>query len=287
MKNGTGTISAEQRKTVKGLISKSDLPLFHQLFLFEWVIHQLTSVVTDSERNGDILHAQPHKHWLRCRRLMSGVMRWGCFVRAYDLWPQNTLQHTDGVHFLAVRSLRLLRKFGETGVDDSLQSLAFKIHDVGEGLLKMKSDVELNRKTEHDSYEEYMAFRKAFESQPGFDEYYHNAYLLQHCLDGEKVLSLFPGDARVIINSLHNHNPRNSWFFKSHEWIDYVMYAAWQFIERGNRDVMANVMRNCEGKINNVVEHWFPALGKTFWTPEFAAWCRLAAVGGNPYPPEA
>lgn len=272
---------------VREVVAQSGLSRFHRALISEWVLHQLRSVVTVPGRNGDILHSPTHKQWILCRELMSGVTRWGGFVKKYGVWQQTTLQHTDGVHFLVVTSSRVLRRTGESRVDYEKMPLAFKVHDAGEGLLKLKNDVMLNHKTAFDSVLEYGAFRKAFGRLVGFEELYHPAYLLQHCLDREEEKKHFPQDAQVMIQKLLEENPLNALFFKWHEWFDYVLYAAWQFIDRGNRDVMANVMRNCDHKLTSAVENRIPGLGATLWTSEFRNWCLQAAEGGDPNPPEA
>ncbi len=204
--------------------------------------------------------------------MLKDVWRWKAWVNVQGTRPQSTLQHTYALIMLTIDFVDRLQDFVKLSPELLIRAVA--VHDHGEG--ELHRDVLLNDKTDHQDLQEYLAFVKRYENLPGFPMY-RTAFLLQFA---EKRPANFPPIAQETFKNLNNHCPREIAAFQALENLDYLLYAVEQRLTMNNRDCLAQVLLNAAPMLDRLAEQ-LPGLKQTYWTPEFIAYCKEMAEGGN------
>lgn len=205
--------------------------------------------------NGSIM-GQMYDIWLKSQVLLTRVERWESYRGLnHKLRRQSTLQHQYSVCLVIIPVLFKL-KLWNPALDTELIKDAFMIHDISEGLLKMKQDVVYGKKQNHHDFSECLAFYFHMESLKQNDcEIYENlerAYLLQFAHKSYEQLKDFPDRTVRVINHLKQENPLEVLLFPALEHWEYLFYAYEGYKEKGDKVIFTNVLRN---QVPKLIEH--------------------------------
>lgn len=177
---------------------------------------------------------------------------------------QNVLQHSNSLGLLGETILIMIEDELSRPLDSRLLQLCFKVHDLGEPLLKR--DVCALDKKDSDDADEYEAFSKKIKDLPEkVQEKYKEAFLLQFCFGANH--SYFSVEAAAIMDRLWIEKKDEAIFFKAVENFEYISFAIEQAIKREDFDYYITVCRNQFEKFDAYVE-LLPALGLV-WDGEF------------------
>ena len=191
---------------------------------------------------------QMYNTWLKSQVLLLRVERWENYRGLNPkLRRQSTLQHQYSVCLVIIPVLLKL-KIWNPSLDTELVKDAFMIHDIAEGLLKMKQDVVYGKKQNYHDVAEYLAFHYHFENLKHDDyEIYQNlekAYLLQFAGKSTEHMKDFPDQAAYVMNCLKESNPLEVLLFPALERWEYLFYAYEGYKEKGDKVIFVNVLRN-------------------------------------------
>ena len=183
--------------------------------------------------------------WLTVQKELAKVERWGSYrVRNPKLRKQSTLQHQFSICLVIMPILFKLKEYYFI-LDTELLKDAFLLHDIPEGLLRMKKDVQSNAKKDHHDFSEYMAFENHF-SHLEKKVYNHllRIYLLQFAHKSNEALALFPQEALEIIIDLRRRNPIEVALFPALEHWEYLFYAYECYLDKKDDVIFVNVLRS-------------------------------------------
>lgn len=177
---------------------------------------------------------------------------------------QNVLQHSNSLGLLGETILIMIEDSLDRPLDSRLLQLCFKVHDLGEPLLKR--DICCLDKKESDDSDEYIAFSNKIKYLPEkVQEKYKEAFLLQFCLSSN--ISFFPVDAIAIMEGLMLEKRDEAIFFRAVENIEYFSFAIEQMTKKGALDYFVTVCKNQFKNLDNCVE-LLPAL-HLVWNENF------------------
>lgn len=199
---------------------------------------------------------------------LDKVPRWKKYLKkGKGVRRQNSLQHSLSIAILG--SMVTTRLSAYVSIDAGFVITSLIIHDVGEGI--RRKDVLYIDKTVEEDFDEYLAFRRVYESLDAalFDRLHH-AFLLQFA---RKNPDIFPKDARKIMTYLSKKFFLEALIFDAVERWDYVLYALEQYHERGNKKILVQVLRSQISPLNELAEK-IPGFGTEIWTWEIASWAN-------------
>lgn len=131
--------------------------------------------------------------WLKVQVLLPKVERWSKYrIRNPKLRKQTVLHHQYSVCLAIIPVLFKLKEFN-LSLDTELLKDAFMLHDIPEGLLKLRYDVLSDEKENYHDLAEYVAFRKCFEEvDPLVYEHLERSFLLQFANKTQEEINFFP-----------------------------------------------------------------------------------------------
>ncbi len=225
-------------------------------------------------KNPPATHSALLSIWSSGQTQLPRVVRWLPFHERQGTRRQDTLQHTYSLAIFTSVFLERVRPF-LAHLDEGLIMQAILLHDHGEG--ELGRDVLHPNKTGNQDLAEYEAFRKRFQPVKEFRSL-HEAYLLQYSLGDHHH---FPDEAQIILRRLAKRKLSEARAFSAIEAFDYLLYAVEQYVELGNKDILAHVLGNVGPRLDNMARLVL-GFAEGFWTHEFKDWCAEAAKGGNP-----
>ncbi len=206
--------------------------------------------------------------WKSPQVKLPEVVRWKKYIdKDEGTRPQNTLQHSHSIVLLGSIVLEKLRPYVD--IDGRFVLTALNVHDIGEGEVGM--DTLYFDKNVSADLQEYVGFRKLYEilGQPVFD-YLNKAFLLQFALKNPPE---FPEDARKVMDVLSKENKLECLIFEALERFDYILYAMEQYLEKGNRKIAVQTLRNQIPHLDRLSGE-IPGFRETVWTNEISEWCK-------------
>ncbi len=204
--------------------------------------------------------------WRAGQTGLPEATRWKKFIKSgRGARPQNSLQHTHAITFLAIVLSKRLRRY--TSLDTELIFTAVHVHDHGEGETEL--DVLYIDKDAALDLREYEVFARRFSQLPD-DEFvlFQRAFLLQFCL---KEWGHFPRETRSALKELAEQHRTEALFFEAVERWDYVIYALEQFQERGNKVILIQTLRHQVQHLDRLARD-LPGFGDEVWTEDVRAW---------------
>ena len=85
---------------------------------------------------------------------------------------------------------------------------------------------------------------------------------------------------KKIMKKLAKENKTECLLFEAIEKLDYILYAIEQYLERGNRKILVQVVRNQSPHMDKLASE-IPGFRENVWTGEFSGWCKFAAENNN------
>ena len=206
--------------------------------------------------------------WSMFQTTLVTVFRWNDLPLECKKRDQTTLQHTVGIMYMGDSIVTKLNRETTLDLKEILIMRALMFHDFPEGL--RQKDVAANKKTPMDDLNEYMAFcfsmvgmsRASFKVK----EY---AYLLQFA---HNIPDIFPERAKNIMLHQIKHHRAEVYVFAFLEKYDYVMFALEVFRNTDDNSLLAYVLSQTSGFINDMVKE-VPELS-LIWSPGFKARCQ-------------
>lgn len=182
--------------------------------------------------------------WLSVQTDLSKVLRWSNYAKEdKKLRRQSTLAHQYSICVVIIPALYQLKKFVPE-LDTELLKDAFTLHDIPEGLLKMKADIVNNEKIQDDDINEHSVFKKSFNHLEGtLFEYLHNAYLVQFAHKETKQLDMFLPETINKIENLRKNKPYEVKLFRAIECWEYIFYGYEAFLKNENVYLLVNILR--------------------------------------------
>lgn len=188
--------------------------------------------------------------WLKIQVQLLKVERWSTYrIRNPKLRRQSVLQHQASVSFAIIPVLLKMKEL-ITSLDTELIKDAFTVHDIPEGLLKLRYDILVNKKEHHHDLSEYTAFKFQFERMdPAIYKHFEKAFLLQFAHKSDEEINLFPDRAMKVMKHLKLMYPFEVALFPALESWEYLFYAYEGY--KNKKDVFI---------FKDVIEHHLPAL---------------------------
>lgn len=197
--------------------------------------------------------------------IFKGVYRWSRLSEGVR--RQDVLQHSYSIAILSRIIIEKLKN--HLDLDNDLMTIAFLVHDHGEG--ELKRDIcqgSKNKDGNNDDLQEYFAFVKRYKKlDPKIFHVFHRAFLLQFCL---KDSTGFPEEAINIMDELVTINYFEALTFRAVELMEYILYSMEQD-KKGNRpglllEVYNSIFPELEEIINKL-----PGFSDEIWTKEVSA----------------
>ncbi len=208
--------------------------------------------------------------WMSGQIGLPKAQRWKTYDTAEHggIRHQDSLQHSYSIMVLARILIHYLRREG-VKLDSEFFLTSVMLHDHGEGELGF--DVVYIDKTPSDDLNEYLAFRKRFETlEPDLYAEFEQAFLLQFAA---KDSVIFPDQARRVMAKLREERPVEILAFEGLERWDYLFFPLEQWAERGNKRILVQVLRNQMPHMDRIVGG-LPEFGRAVWTQEIRGWCQ-------------
>ena len=182
--------------------------------------------------------------WLSVQTDLAKVFRWDIYFKADKLLrKQSSLHHQYSVCVAILPGLFLLKEH-KPDLDTELIKDAFILHDIPEGLLKMKVDVINSEKRQSHDINEHSVFHKHFSH---FDDklfhHMHRAYLLQFAHKPLGQLNMFLPKTLEMIDELRRTRKYECDLFRALECWEYLFYAYEAYLATGNKFLIVNVLR--------------------------------------------
>ena len=209
--------------------------------------------------------------WTRGQLTLPMVDRWSNYANpAVGGRPQNSLQHTNSMMWLACIVLRRLTPYSAGPLDQNLIMTALAVHDLGEA--EVGHDTLQIDKTVAKDIREYEAFRDCYKHLGEEFPFQEQAYLLQFCL--QEDLSDWPPYAKMAMEALKQARQQEAFIFQAIERLDYVLYVLEVLNETGNIMPLVQVLRH-QLRHLELYTTIIPGFYEEFWTPEIMAWCQI------------
>jgi hypothetical protein len=160
-------------------------------------------------------------------------------------------------------------------LDGGLIITSCNIHDIGEKAKGKGGDTLYIDKTIMGDFEEYLRFRRYYQSLDSFSFHaLHRAFLLQYA---RKNPAVFPFEARCIMSDLATNFSMEVLVFEAIERWDYVLYALEQYHDRGNEKILVQTLRHQIEPLNFLARE-LPGFGDAIWTADIFSWAHQFLV---------
>jgi hypothetical protein len=200
------------------------------------------------------------------QRLIDSLRYHSQANRKLEKYPQNSFNHVVSLCFLAAQVLAKVNPKLKTPLDTELLMKSFMIHNIAKGL--GMRDLPYEKKTVQDDIKEYKAVKTFLKNQCAFASdqdrlLVEKIYLLQFCSGNIKA---WPLVARNLMNAcLRDYQLEVVWF-KFLERLDYLIYAAEQYVRFENLELIAKIAKVQVPLIRSLKKD-HPDLCRV-WTPE-------------------
>lgn len=207
--------------------------------------------------------------WLSIQTKLKNVIRWIKYIgKDNGIRIQNSGEHSLSLTLLGIQVLGELSPYVK--LNEGLVLSALVVHDFGEG--EIKKDTLYADKSPEGDLEEYLAFRQSFELNSGGQFHlFHRAFLLQFATDDPPTI--FPDDARMIMEDLMIKYPMEVLAFRAIEIWDYLYFAFEQYSKRGNSMILVQTLRHQFDRLDDLAEN-LPGFRQQIWTKDIRDWCE-------------